>query len=373
MARGEWGVGLRLGSALVSTLVVGVAVLVRQRSPGEDGFLAPPWVWWVAFAVFLGVLLLDARVPGEWGAELWLAALCLGAVAIYLLAPGSMVTPVCLITSAASAAFVLSTRGTYAVVAAQTGVLALGQVLIGSSGSDVLTVAGLFGGFQFFATLMALTALRESRTRAELSEVNAELRATQQKLRSSAKADERLRISRDLHDLVGHQLTALALELEVASHHTGGDAAQHVDRARRTAKELLADLRRAVGQLRAAPGETSELLGAVTGIPKPEVHLDIDDDIEFTDAEQAHTLVRCVQEIVTNTVRHADADHLWITVRRAGAELLVDAHDDGCGAPQVRPGNGLTGMRERLEHLGGELRYETAPDRGFRLAARLPT
>ncbi|WP_367115197.1 sensor histidine kinase [Actinophytocola sp.] len=79
-----------------------------------------------------------------------------------------------------------------------------------------------------------------------------------------------------------------------------------------------------------------------------------------------------MQEIVTNTVRHADADHLSITVTKDGPDVLVAARDDGRGAASVRPGNGLTGMRERLENLGGALTYETEPDRGFRLRARLP-
>jgi signal transduction histidine kinase len=82
--------------------------------------------------------------------------------------------------------------------------------------------------------------------------------------------------------------------------------------------------------------------------------------------------VRCVQEILTNTVRHADAEHLWITVSQAGAAVTISAHDDGCGTMAVRPSNGLTGMRERLEHLGGTLTYRSEPGRGFQLRATLP-
>jgi signal transduction histidine kinase len=208
--------------------------------------------------------------------------------------------------------------------------------------------------------------------RADLAETNEELRAAQSRLRSTAEAGERLRISRELHDLVGHQLSALALELEVAAHLADGDAASHVDRARRTAKDLLSDVRRAVGRLRATPGGVSAAVGTVTGIAKPEVHLDIDDDLDFDDPERANALVRCVQEIVTNTVRHAAADQLWITVARTGDEVTVRARDDGCGAASIRPGNGLTGMRERLEGLDGTLAYGNGADGGFTVTARLP-
>jgi signal transduction histidine kinase len=362
-----------MGSALISAGAVGIVVLGGQRAGGA-GFTAGPWPWWVAYGLFVAVLLLDARVPGAWGAEIWLVLLCLTAVAVYLLAARWSVTAVCLVTSATSAAFVLSVRATVAVTIAQVGVVALGQAAVaGVALSEVVTTTAMFGGFQLFGALMAITALRETRTRAQLSQVNEELRTAQALLRGSAQVGERLRISRELHDLVGHQLTALALELEVAAHHAEGDTAQHVERARRTAKELLGDLRRAVSRLRTTPAEVPAAVGAMTAIAKPEVHLDIDDDLEFTDPDQAHALVRCMQEIVTNTVRHADADHLWITVSRTGAGVVISARDDGRGTAEVLPGNGIIGMRERLARLGGSLTTTSAPGQGFRLEARLPS
>ena len=362
----DWSFGLRQGAALVTTVALGVAILIWQLGDGPSGFSAPPWLWWTAYGLFVGVQLLD----GWPRAELWLAAECTLAAAVYLLAPGWTLTAILLVSTAAAAAFVLSTPAALAVVGAQTAVIVVGE--LGLPADEVLTMAAIYGGFQLFAVFTAATATREIRMRTELAETNRELRDAQDLLRSSAQAGERLRISRELHDLVGHQLTALALELEVAAHHTDGDAARHVDRARRTAKELLTDVRRAVGRLRTAPGDVSAAFGSVTGIAKPEVHLDIDDDMEFADPERAQALVRCVQEIVTNTVRHAGADHLWITVGRDGDEVAVDATDDGRGATAVRPGNGLTGMRERLEQLGGTLAYETGPGGGFTLRARLP-
>jgi len=367
------GMPLRLVTALISTAALGVVVGVSERSGDTAGFSVTPWLWWTAYGAFVVVLLFDARFPGPWGTELWLAALCLSAVAVYLLAPRWSITAICLVTSAASAAFVLSTRATLAVIGAQTAVLALGEVVVVSApATGALTTTAIYAGFQLFGALMAITALRETRTRTRLAEVNDELRAAQALLRGSAQAGERLRISRELHDLVGHQLTALALELEVAAHHASGETAQHVDQARRTAKDLLADLRRAVSQLRTTPAEVPAAVNAMTAIDKPEVHLDIDDDVEFTAPDQAHAVVRCIQEIVTNAVRHADADHLWLTISRTGAETTITARDDGRGAAEVRPGNGITGMRERVEQLGGTLTCRTAPEQGFHLEARLP-
>jgi signal transduction histidine kinase len=76
---------------------------------------------------------------------------------------------------------------------------------------------------------------------------------------------------------------------------------------------------------------------------------------------------------VTNTIRHAEADNLWIELRGGPSGTVVRARDDGRGAATVRPGNGLTGMRERLEQLGGELSWRSGAGEGFRVVAQLPT
>jgi signal transduction histidine kinase len=77
-----------------------------------------------------------------------------------------------------------------------------------------------------------------------------------------------------------------------------------------------------------------------------------------------------VQEIVTNTLRHAQARNLWITISEDGASITVEAHDDGCGAATVAAGAGLRGMQARIEELGGVLRIMSAPS--FALRAMLP-
>ena len=108
------------------------------------------------------------------------------------------------------------------------------------------------------------------------------------------------------------------------------------------------------------------------GLPRPRVHLDLPKNLELTDPEQAQALVRCVQEIVTNTGKHADAENLWIEFRTTAGGLEVRARDDGRGARDVQPGHGLSGMRQRLEGLGGRLQVVTEPDRGFQVEAWIP-
>jgi signal transduction histidine kinase len=90
------------------------------------------------------------------------------------------------------------------------------------------------------------------------------------------------------------------------------------------------------------------------------------------DARRAQVLVRLTQEILTNVMRHARARNLWLDFRHDGDVVELVARDDGRGAAGVKPGNGLTGMRERLELFGGSLDIETRPGYGFVVLARLP-
>lgn len=82
--------------------------------------------------------------------------------------------------------------------------------------------------------------------------------------------------------------------------------------------------------------------------------------------------MRLTQEILTNAMRHARARNLWLDFRRDGDMVELVARDDGRGAAELKPGNGLTGMRERLEVFGGSLDIETRPGYGFVVLARLP-
>ena len=93
----------------------------------------------------------------------------------------------------------------------------------------------------------------------------------------------------------------------------------------------------------------------------------------MTEPERALVLLRCVQEMITNSVRHAQASNLWIRLSMTRDGLAMSARDDGVGADKVAVGNGLSGMAERLKQLGGKLEIESEPGEGFALHAWLPT
>lgn len=227
---------------------------------------------------------------------------------------------------------------------------------------------------QLFTDGLCRDALVGLRARWELLRAYGELRATRDLLAQSSRLAERLRISRELHDLVGHHLTALNLHLEVLSHLTEGRLLHHATQAQILAKLLLGDVRAAVSAMRAEPGLNldASLTALVEAIPRPRIHLDIPAGLGLDDPDRAHALLRCVQEIVTNAVRHSGADNLWIEVVRAGERVEVRTRDDGRGVAHLQPGNGLAGLSQRLADLGGTLELASATEEGFRATVRIP-
>ena len=239
---------------------------------------------------------------------------------------------------------------------------------------EALFQSTFYVGFSAFVLVTAYVARQQAQARDEQRRLNAELRATRMLLAESARVNERTRISRELHDLLGHHLTALSLNLEVAGHMTEGRALEHVKQAHTLAKLLLTDVREVVSQLR--EGDAIDLGGALLllteRVPALAIHMDIEEPLTLDDAERAHVLLRCTQEIITNAVRHAGARNLWIHCRRDGGKILIDAHDDGQGADVVIAGNGLRGMRERLRQHGGNMTIESRAGGGFRLCLQVP-
>jgi signal transduction histidine kinase len=229
-------------------------------------------------------------------------------------------------------------------------------------------------GFQLVAFFTSHVMAREIAGRAALATANAELRAVQAILADSSRMAERLRIAHELHDALGHRLTALTLNLEAALQRTPGPARTHVETAQALARELLGDVREIVADARAGHGvHVAQALQALVGaVPRPRIHLAIADGLRIDDPERAHILLRCTQEIVTNAARHADAENLWIVIERDGESCRIAAHDDGRGSDGASDGFGLRGMRERVERAGGELRIATQPGRGFDVTAMLP-
>jgi signal transduction histidine kinase len=260
-------------------------------------------------------------------------------------------------------------------------------IWIGVQSAGLLTIMWLHWGwhwgivlsfaylpFQIIASATTRLLAEETAARERLAATNAQLEATRELLAQSTRIAERTRIARDLHDLLGHHLTALSLNLEIASHKAEGEARARIETAQTVTKLLLGDVRGVVGALRQEEGIDlpATLRRLAEGIPRPRIHIDVTPGLTVEDPTVGEVVLRCAQEIVTNVVRHARADNLWLDIGWRGNGIEIRARDDGRGASMVRAGHGLSGMRERFEQRGGAFSFDTAPGRGFRVTAVLP-
>lgn len=355
-------------------------------APPQAAPLVRAFIWafllscYVGFAVsFWWTTRRDPERPATWGAVALLATQTV---------LGLFVATELLYVVAIEIPFVLRGRAAWAWLAVQ-GMLAVGWAFLSWHLGDFVPTEGLGHlpeplrngltivsvlAWQGVAFAVGWIAASESRGRSELERLNAELLATRGLLADSSRLAERIHIARELHDSLGHHLAALTVNLDLASRTAEGRAAEPVREAHTLARLLLADVRDVVSELRESRPldlpRALRTLGAADGDLR--IHLSVPDDLEVRDPAQAHALFRCVQEAITNTRKHARARQLWIELEREGSGILLRVRDDGRGAADVTPGNGLQGMRERLAELGGRLDLETRPGDGFTLRAWMP-
>jgi signal transduction histidine kinase len=226
-----------------------------------------------------------------------------------------------------------------------------------------------------------------SRFRRERIEEAKRTRAEVERRRAS---EERLRIAQELHDVLAHNISLINVQAGVGLHLME----QQPDKARdalinikQASKDALGELRSALDLLRgddAAPRMPTAGLEQLERVVANAVAAGLDVQVETEGAARSLpaevdlAALRITQEALTNVARHAHASHARVRLRYEPDQLLVEVDDDGNGASTtaavgpVRPGNGITGMRERAVALGGRLDAGPRPTGGFRVTARLP-
>jgi signal transduction histidine kinase len=215
----------------------------------------------------------------------------------------------------------------------------------------------------------------------DLAEARAQAAEEAARRRSS---EERLRIARELHDIIGHSLGTIAVQAGVGRHLMAtepGRAADALDSIARISRSSLDEVRAVVATLREgepsyhpAPGladlpdlvETARLAGLT-------VELTLPDDVQGVPRQTGVAVYRITREALTNVVRHAHASAASVQVDHRDGRVEVAIRDDGSGS-EVGPriGHGITGMRERAEALGGSLSAGPATEGGFLVTASLP-
>ncbi|MGC5398753.1 sensor histidine kinase [Streptomyces sp. DT20] len=205
---------------------------------------------------------------------------------------------------------------------------------------------------------------------------------------------ERLRIAREMHDMVAHSVGIIALQAGAAARvvHTQPDAAREAMHAVETAgRETLSGLRRMLGALRqdvsapeepgreAVPLHPTEGLADIDRLARATTAAGVRVDVRWQGARRPLppdidlSAFRIIQESVTNVVRHAATGSCWVSVEYGREELAIEVADGGRGLGKVADGGfGLIGMRERVALLHGEFTAAPRPEGGFRVTARLP-
>lgn len=405
-------------AALATWLICAVPQFVLIAQGQFVGGLAIAWVaahllYGVALVLFLGIG--GVRAHLGYHAPLLLVTVQMLTALVVVMLPvvaghSSNSTPALLVIIAACLPYLAPSQGEAGVRGAHAtlptvwiwsilGVLVVVNVAIlfavDRRWTEALTFGLTMGGFMLFAAASSFLVRSEAAARSQLATVNAELLATRALLVESSRADERLRISRDLHDTLGHHLTALSLQLDVAARLSDGRVADHIQQAHAITRLLLGDVRDVVGRLRDTshrdlaqsiralaeqhrfgPAKAGHYeRGAEAGHDEEAVaiHLEIPETLVVEAGARAEILLRCVQEIITNTVRHAHASNLWIRLDVRSDGIALHARDDGRGAEAVTLGNGLTGMRERFAQYAGHVEFVPGRGTGFEIRGFLPT
>ncbi|WP_353815521.1 sensor histidine kinase [Agromyces sp. SYSU T00266] len=208
-----------------------------------------------------------------------------------------------------------------------------------------------------------------------------------QQRRRTAEEQERMRIARELHDVIGHALSQINVQASVGLHLMDRDpdrARSALENVKATSKSALEEVRSVLGVIRAdaagdesaplAPqAELADLPKLVAGVAAPGFDAEL---VDRLDAEPPRAVqfaaYRIAQEALTNVVRHARATRAVVAVERLGDELLLTIDDDGRGVQGAAGGGGILGMRERAALLGGTVAVERSPRGGTRVTARLP-
>lgn len=300
---------------------------------------------------------------GYWSAGGRLLAIIGGITAIgCLFLPANRGAAVFFIYAASFAAWVRpSARVASGVIAAVVGALIVEALLL-----ELELMRWLWGAV--FAALIGGINIHQAQT----SRANARLRLAQHEIESLAKTAERERIARDLHDVLGHTLSLIVLKSELASKLADRDPARAIAEIRdveRISRAALTEVRAAVTGYRAA-GIGAELDAAAEALASASVRLEVARaaGVEFTESEEA-VIALMLREAVTNVMRHARATRCSVVIDEHDGNRRVVVEDDG-GARTTKEGVGLTGMRERIEAIGGQL--EISSGRGMRLLALLP-
>ena len=234
-----------------------------------------------------------------------------------------------------------------------------------------------------YVLMLVNAVLSERASRQQLAAAHHQLRQYALRIEDQATLQERNRIAREIHDAVGHNLTALRIQLENARLFYSSDASKtetHLQVAQQLAATALKEIRHSVSTLQADPLQGKPLPVALQALClefQQQVKGDFVYDLQIlapVKSEVSITTYRLVQEALTNVVKHSQAGQIKLQVQTGSDVLKLVVEDNGIGfdPAQTTAGFGLKNMRERAAATGGQLHIVATPGRGCQLTAQLP-
>ncbi|MEM6794650.1 MAG: sensor histidine kinase [Acidobacteriota bacterium] len=294
------------------------------------------------------------------------------------------------------ARILLKNLGTAAVTLAALGILAVHIAALGGWDGVPASLLAVSTAFVFVIVFTDI-AVSEAQVRADSQRLSEELESANRRLgeyaveaEELAMERERARMAREIHDSVGHSLTAVHMQIEAARTLLGRDEEKTrsaLDKAQSSIQEGLSEIRRSVSSLRADPLEGRNLHGGLadladvseaSGLP---VDLRISGRQRPLSSEVTLAIFRCAQEGLTNARKHSKARRVRLELDYGSADdpardeghVRLSVLDDGQGTERPEGGFGLLGLRERLRQLSGELSIRSSPGEGLELRATVPT
>ncbi|MEK9711873.1 MAG: histidine kinase [Thalassolituus sp.] len=245
-------------------------------------------------------------------------------------------------------------------------------------GTDGLFIGLFVANQQLVLWGMGLGVLRELLETQKLELKTGQLRLAQARLADTSRQEERRKIRQDLHDRMGHELAAMNMNLQLLeykipelAHHP---ERQIVDQTRDSCQRLFGTLGEVVGELRRQTNQRfyDQRIQMVEKGPGLEITLNCDEELVIQDDVVADNLLCCIQEGITNILKHSKASKATIDIVYKENDLQVSIMDNGRPKFTYTAGNGLTGMQGRMTTLGGSASANVAEDGGFQVSLTLP-
>jgi two-component system, NarL family, sensor histidine kinase DesK len=360
------------GQMLRMTAGVGIGLLFivgpvadLYRSDIGTARIAVNTALWVAFVV-LYVLTMRAglrfRIGPRTTLVLLVALLAAPVIMLALGAPGSFA--LLFVYFVATAGMRLRTDAALVVIVLTALGVGIGAAATGANGSSTAS---------YVLIVVAIGAMMTAFSRQ--IRVNRELQAARHELARLAVTDERLRIARDLHDLLGHSLSVITLKSELAAklvEHDPARAADELADVQAVSRQALSEVRDAVQGYRQLALDEA-LAGARTALSAAGIEYELEGRPGELPADVEEVFAWAVREGTTNVVRHSSAAHCAVRIRDGAGEATLEVDDDGASPPvEPQAGNGLAGLAERAAGLRGRLEAGARPGGGFRLRLVVP-